>query len=133
MAAFFTRNAANEGIEIPLSYPDTSPSPFWIRIRGKDSDAYQKAHSKFQQTLLQASYLKTPEERKNLNADEMTLDVLESLVIGWNLPEEFNSENVRKLLREAPQIADQIERLAKDRAYFFKKRPENSMPSQTQK
>nr|WP_276615751.1 phage tail assembly chaperone [Salmonella enterica] len=49
-----------------------------------------------------------------------------SLVAGWSLEEEFSEANLHELLKECPQIGDQINQFAANRAEFFRKKPEKS-------
>ena len=44
-----------------------------------------------------------------------------ALVIGWSFDEECTRENVKQLLKEAPYIADLIDRKAADAQLFFGK------------
>jgi hypothetical protein len=44
MDAFYTRQKANEGIQLPLFLPDGTKTDHWIRIRGIDSDAFRIAN-----------------------------------------------------------------------------------------
>lgn len=37
MESFFTRENANEGIELPLLLPDGTKTEHWLRIRGVDA------------------------------------------------------------------------------------------------
>lgn len=126
MAAFFTRQKANEGIEFALDYPDGTPSPHLIRIRGVDSDPFRAAQAASFRRLQE---LLTNSERKNPSTDEIEnerLTVLASLVVSWTFAEPCTSENVVNLLREAPQLAQQIDRIAANRSHFFRNGSTNS-------
>lgn len=122
---FFTREKAEAGKELPLEFPDGSVSEYSIFIRGVDSDHFKQAE---RESVRRAVNL--TEQRKNGTLsdeeaekayEEEKLKLVASLVIRWTLPEEFTEENVIQLLREAPQIADMINRTAADRKSFFKK------------
>ena len=43
MEAFFTREKANEGTEVPLSHPDGTKTDYHLVIRSQWSDAFQQA------------------------------------------------------------------------------------------
>ena len=45
MSAFFTRDRANEGIELPLYLPNGRKSEHWLRVLGVDSDAFRLAEA----------------------------------------------------------------------------------------
>lgn len=128
MAAFFTRQRANEGIELPLSFPDGTPSPHWIKIRGVDSDAFKAADAQAKRRMFE---LATETDKAKIEAflAEVKLNSITALVISWSFPEACTPENVRNFLKEAPQISDQIDRLATKRGLFFKNGSTNSTPS----
>lgn len=119
MKDFFTRDAANEGIELPLYLPGTdTPSGEWIRIRGSDSDEFRLAEVQSKRALrriiedkLQDSDLAHQEEMRKL---------ISSLVISWSFPEECTRQNVIDFFRNAPQIQDAVNQVAAKRSLFFK-------------
>lgn len=120
MSAFFTRQKANEGIELALDFPDGTPSPHHIRIRGVDSDAFKKAEVEgFRrlQELFMSEDKKTPSEEDRISAE---LTLMASLVASWSFDQPCTTENVVAFLREAPQIAKEINRIAANRSRFFR-------------
>ncbi|MDO6706792.1 phage tail assembly chaperone [Photobacterium sp. 1_MG-2023] len=121
MEQFFTREKANEGIQVPLYLPDGTESEHWLKIRGVDSDAFREAESESRRLTLEIASLEDEGARKDaLKGQKVTL--LSSLILSWSFEEACTAENVQKLLTEAPQIADQIDRLAAKRSLFFGKR-----------
>ena len=127
---FFTREKAEMGKEIPLSYPDGSVSEYSLFIRGIDSDHFKKAE---RESLRQAVELREKKNKEQLTDEEMEafledkrLELVASLVIRWTLPDEFNHENLMQLLREAPQIAEEVNRKAADRQLFFRRESDSS-------
>lgn len=116
--SFFTREKANEGVKLPLSLPDGTPTDFWIRIYGVDSDSYREANAKFKRQLIKVAALETEEEREKAFED-LERGLRAALIHSWNLPREFTPENCYKLLKEAPQIADEVDRLSARRKLFF--------------
>lgn len=131
MEAFFTRSAANEGIEVPLYLPDGTRSDHWLRIRGTDSDAFRQAEAEGRRQLLEAAAEKDQHKLSAVAVANTEL-LLCSLIIGWSFEQECNEENKKKLLREAPQIGDAIDKMASRRMLFFKKGSLNSTPSPVQ-
>lgn len=121
MDAFFTRSRANEGIEFPLDRPDGTPTAERIKIRGVDSDAYKRASADSYRRLLEIATSKEKKTVTNEDQDTERLKLIGSLVISWTLTDECTPENVVKLLREAPQVAEQIDRIAGRRELFFLK------------
>ena len=124
MKDFFTRDKANEGIEVPLYLPGTdTPSGEWIRIRGVDSDEFRNADLEAKRALR-----KTIEDNLNPEQEHRTqmTKLIASLVISWSFPEECNRKNVVEFLINAPQIEDAINTLAAKRTLFFKHGSPNS-------
>ncbi len=125
---FHTRAKANEGIELKLSLPDGTPTEHWIRVRGIDSDGFKAAETESRRNLLNIAT-----EKNILKLDttalahEEELRISVSLVISWSFPMECTPDNVRNFLKEAPQIAEQINRIAARRAAFFVKPSADSL------
>lgn len=124
---FFTRENANEGIEVPLYRPGSKEkSGEWIRIRGVDSDEFRAAElesKRAMRSILENQDIKDKDKR---HREELT-KLLASLVISWSFPEECTRENIIELLSNAPQIEDAINTLAANRALFFKNGSANSV------
>lgn len=124
---FFTRENANEGIEVPLYRPGSKEkSGEWIRIRGVDSDEFRAAELESKRAM--RSILENPDikDKDKRHREELT-KLLASLVISWSFPEECVRENIIELLSNAPQIEDAINTLAANRALFFKNGSANSV------
>lgn len=128
MEEFFTRQQANDGIEFPLSRPDGTPTDHRIRIRSVDSDAFRAAEADSGRRLLEIS-LEKDKAKANSEFLEEKLKLRAALVVSWTFDRPCTPESVREFLREAPQIADQIDRLANQRSRFFKRGSDNSTPS----
>lgn len=118
MEKFFTRDVANEGIEIPLYLPGTdTKSGEWIRIRGVDSDEFRLADLQAKRNLRKFSESGVLSD--SVHQDEMRR-LIASLVISWSFEQECNPKAVEEFLKNAPQIQDAINQLASKRALFFK-------------
>lgn len=116
MEALFTREKANEGTKVPLSYADGTPTEHHLIIRSQWSDAFQQAK--------QDAYRQDMEslaKGEAVDSTERHVTLCVALVAGWDLEEEFTEENVKTLLREAPQLRDMIDRHASRDARFFRK------------
>lgn len=127
MEAFFTRERANEGVEIPLYTPDGTKSQHWLRIRGVDSDTFREAEANSKREAMRVAMLDDTQERAKAIADAK-LTLLAALVIGWSFEKECSVENIKEFFRQAPQIADAVDQVASKRALFFGKRS-SSLPS----
>jgi len=126
---FHTREVANEGIKLPLSLPDGKKTEHYLIIRGIDSDEFRRANIKQQRELMNLSQLSDEEREHKLEHSQTEL--VASLVAGWSFVDEFNQENLINWLKNAPQIADMIDRIASQRGLFIKKKPvsSSSLPS----
>lgn len=123
MQEFFTREVANEGIELPLWLPDGTKSEHWIKIRGIDSDVFRAAEARTIRSMSRLAALS--EEEQSGQAEALQLDLLCALVMDWSFDQECSADNVRTFLKEAPQIADAINKTAGKRALFFRKKSES--------
>mgnify|MGYP001084895597 CR=1 FL=1 len=121
MQEFFTRSIANEGVKLPLSYPDGSLSDHWIRVRGIDSDDFRKVEAVSKRKAVALSNLDDEAEREQA-IKEIELECIAALVAEWSFDEECNHENIIKLLTEAPQVANAINIFAARRKDFFAKK-----------
>jgi hypothetical protein len=126
---FHTRQSANEGIDLPLSLPDGTATEHKIKIRGVDSEVFRKAEIESRRRAMEAAATKGKEGIAPSEQLEERLFLIASLVISWSFEQECTIENVKAFLREAPQVADQIDSLAAKRSLFFKKGSVNSVVS----
>lgn len=120
MDAFFTRQRANEGIELPLDLPDGTPTAHRIRIRGVDSDAFRTAHAESRRRLVELASNKDKTALDTADAEKERLTLLASLVVSWTFDVPLTIDAIISFLREAPQLAEQIDRIASRRSLFFK-------------
>lgn len=116
---FFTRQKANEGIDLPLSLPDGTPTEHKIVIYGVDSDAFRRAQADSHRRMVDIAARGDKTAAEEMIKTEK-YKLLASLVKAWTFDTPLTVENVAGFLAEAPQIADQIDRLASDRRRFFK-------------
>lgn len=126
MEAFFTREKANEGIEVPLYLPDGTKTEHWLRIRGVDSDHFRLAEAESKRDAMRVAMIEDPLERAKAIADAK-LNLIAALVISWSFEKECTLENVKEFFRQAPQIADAVDQVASKRALFFAKRSSSSL------
>ena len=132
MKEFYTRETANEGVRLPLYLPDGKASEHWLLVRGVDSDAFRKAETKAKRGLFDLSQIKDVQERADKVRDT-ELVCIASLIADWSFDNERSEVNVVNFLREAPQIADSVNKFAARRAEFYGKKPQPSTSGQDPK
>ena len=121
MDAFYTREAANNGIKVPLFTPDGSATDHYIMIRGVDSDEFRAADTEARRSVLKFAAIEDPAELDIATSDAIR-KTRASLVISWSFEQECTLDNVINFLREAPQLADAIDMTAAKRSLFFVKK-----------
>lgn len=127
MDQFHTRAKSSEGVNVPLMLPDGSPTEHWVKVRGVDSDEYRRADSRARRRAIDIAQEKDEAKREDM-IEDTKLDVLSVLVADWSFDRPCTPEEVKAFLREAPQIADLVDKTAYKRALFFVK---SSTPSST--
>lgn len=125
---FFTRQRANDGLELPLSLPDGTPTEHKITIYGIDSDAFRRAQADSHRRMLDIAAKGDKAAAEEMVKNEKYI-LLASLVKAWTFDLPLTVESIANFLAEAPQIADQIDRVASDRRRFFKNGSSSSTPA----
>lgn len=134
MAAFNVADLSNEGVKMPLFLPDGTETTQYLLVGGGDSKAFKAAQARANRDLLRLAQAKQVNKKKRQEANEgedVAQDAREreaiiqrqvaALVVGWSFPEECTPENVLNFLQSAPQIQQQVDEFAGDRANFFAK------------
>jgi hypothetical protein len=132
MQEFFTRQTANEGVKLPLYRPDGTLSEHWLQVRGVDSDHFRRAEAKGKRKAVELAQIEDEQKRADA-VRETELECIAALVAGWSFEQEATLINVVNFLREAPQIADMVNRFAARRAEFFSKKSASSATGQKSK
>lgn len=126
---FYTRSGANAGARLPLLLPNGQPSEHWLHVVGADSDQFRSVDSQVRRAVLShvtdAGRQLSDAERAEFVANKR-LELLASAVTGWSFPEPCNDANKLELLREAPQIADAVDRFIANRSFFTNGAPVSS-------
>lgn len=120
MESFFTREKANKGIKVPLFLPNGNESEHYLMLRGIDSDEFRTADNRAQRLAMVIVEMPSALEKEQALEDSR-IELLSSLIISWSFEEECTEDAKKKLLIEAPQIADAIDRVAAKRTLFFGK------------
>lgn len=130
MELFHTRQKANEGIKVPLYTPAGKETEHWVRIRGVDSDEFRLAEAESKRGLMRIAQIEDPRERQDAIEDAKR-ELVAVLVISWSFEMEPTLENVKAFFKEAPQIADAIDRASSSRALFFAAGSSSSQDTQS--
>ena len=125
MEEFYTRETSNKGNKLPLYTPDGEKSKHWFIVRGTDSDAFKIAELTAKRKLVEIAQIKDDEERSAALLKSQTT-VIASLISEWSFDKPCTEENKIEFLRNAPQVAEAINRYAGNRSNFFKKRSQDS-------
>ena len=126
MEHFFTREGANAGAKMPLYLPDGTISEHFVVVLGTDSDLFRKAEMEAKRAAANIAQIENAETRDSMIAEEQ-LNLIASLVTGWSFPQECTKKNVLRFLKEAPQIAENINTYAAQRSNFVKKKNNSSL------
>ena len=119
---FFTRDISNKGIELPLPLPNGMPSGDHLVILGKWSDEFRTQEAEMKREAVQAASKYHDDKVKRAKAmREIEIKFVSSLVVGWSFDVEFNQKNVQKLLFNAPQIMELVDRAVVNDSLFFGK------------
>lgn len=126
MAAFRTREAANDGAELPLYAPTGERTEHWLKVVGADSDIFRDADLRAKREGMKVAAIQDEQERSTATRALQTR-LIASAVVAWSFPTPCTLENVIKFLTDAPQIADSVDVMVSRRALFFAKRSIDSM------
>lgn len=128
---FFTRDTSNKGIELPLPLPNGMPSGDHLVIVGKWSDKFRTEEAEMKREAVQAASKYQDDKEKRAKAmREIEIKFVSSLVIGWSFDVEFSQKNVQKLLFNAPQIMELVDRAVVNDSLFFGKPSIGSLSTQ---
>jgi hypothetical protein len=138
ISAFKIRDAANEGVRIPLSTPDGKATEHWLLIRSVWCDDFQEARSELiRQAIADGKTVSAaPEaEQKAIRTDldrKRRANAAASLVAGWSFDIEPTEQNKADFLNDAPQILAWVERIAEEDKRFFGKESGSSLNGEKQ-
>lgn|SRR5574343_865598 len=124
MDRFFTREIANAGKRIPLRTPDGKMTEEWLQVRSRLADDFRAAQREAIQ-LVSA----TDEAARQGVAEDAKFKALAALVCAWSFDAECTPDAVAAFLKNAPQIAEQINAFAGDDEVFFAGGSGNSTPT----
>ena len=122
---FYTVPKSEAGINVPLLKADGSDSGEFLIVIGPDSKRFGKAVAELNRGLADLKGTKSdaaPDadaELRDALADELLIDYVEKLVIGWSFEDDFTPEALRALLVNSPAIKLAIPTVTTDRSRFF--------------
>lgn len=129
MEDFYTVDAANEGLKVPLFLPDGSPSNHWLMVLGVDSDAFRDADERAKRELIRLNEIEDDEQRLIAFRD-IKLRLQAVLVFDWSFDQKCTLDNVIAFFRKAPHLGATVDRIASNRAMYWKKKSISSSSSQ---
>ena len=116
--SLYTAQAHNAGAEMRLLGPDGSSTDVYLLIAGVDSDVWRKAIRESQRAAVERLVAGEASEEKD-NATLLSMATLDWRGLTDNGEEvEFSPEKAEELYRNAPYIADQVDRFIAKRANF---------------
>lgn len=122
----------DESVKMEIARPDTGETlldkddnPAYLMLLSMESETGKNARHRIQNKMMQKQNKKQTAEAM----EEQEIDLISELVTGWYLvdfngepvEEEFNKDNVKKLLREASWIREQASEFANDLGNFTQK------------
>jgi hypothetical protein len=131
-SAFHTRSVAREGRKLHLYTPDGTRTAHYIIVRGVDSDEFIFARNKANRRAGEIAAIEDDKQRAEALGEE-TRRMRWAFVAGWSFDDPeitpkdspnwlpCTEANVMNFFREAPQIAEMVDRFASQRANFFGK------------
>lgn len=138
-ADFDSKAVAERGVVLELVSPatngiwvDADGKPFFIRLRGMDSEKMRKAIERRVNDLRRSGKQKGEFDTDEADAEKARLYA--AATIEWYIPPvdgevwECNEKNARRLYSDSrfPWVVEQIEKAVADRSGFFKKASANS-------
>lgn len=120
MESFYTRERANEGRRLPLYTPQGGKTEHWLQVRHVWSDAFADANE-VAMARLQDAVLDAGGDTAVMAAAkrEAQVALLAALVSAWSFDEPCTTEAVVQFLRNAPQIANVLDKFSADSRGFF--------------
>jgi len=117
-SAFYTRTPANKGALLTLVDPVTGKqTDQYLHVLGLESDKFRAALAAKHQRNMEI--LQMPEPEQKAASDDAELELYASLVSDWSFEEPITVAGVKELFLEAPQIKQEVDKFAGQRANFM--------------
>lgn len=111
----FTREKANAGARLTLTYPDGSESPHWLLVLSSLSEKFRDKSMK-----INRKYADMEANKVEIDEVQRELEFAATTIIDWSFDEELTDDNIVEFLREAPQVREQVSLFSIDSGNFFK-------------
>jgi len=119
MKDYFIKDKAEEGQRVDLHLPTGEKTDDYIVIRSIHSETFISAMNKAKQDFMLARI-------ENEDAEIDNNKVLASLIKSWSFDEELTPESATEFLTNAPQVGEQINKLAADAKFHYGKKSKDS-------
>lgn len=115
---FFTKDLHEEGVKVPLTLPDGTTTAHWVILKGKHSEAFEKAKEDGMRRIVNAM-----REDSDIDKSQIALEALASTVTGWSFKDkECSFSNVCELMTNAPELREAIDSFVADSTNYMKKK-----------
>jgi hypothetical protein len=119
LESFFTKELSEKGQRVPLRLPNGEETEHWFHVVGTDSDRFRNGAAEINQRFLkEAGKTLTPEESAK-QREEKNLLFLALTITDWSFPAPCDEANKVRLLRNAPALAEMVDRFSINRRNFF--------------
>jgi hypothetical protein len=132
--ALYTKQREEDGIDLEIFTPTGELTDGRVRICGVESKTYKARNAELMRAYGDLDPSHPPEGMTEAEVqakiEARDLDLACALVIGWNIPLEFNPANVRDVLDNIPALRKRIVTYGVRRDLFFAKTPPASETGQ---
>lgn len=120
MESFFTKDQAEQGIQLPLYDKLGNKTDQWIEIYGVDSEHFRLEEMKSQREMRNHAMTTVDPVELDKGMRKIQTKLVASLIKSWSFAVPCTMEERVRLLTNAPQIEDVINKAAAQRSLFFK-------------
>lgn len=129
----YTLEGSNAGAVLNLKDVRGQETGDWIKVRGHDSEDFQRANRRMRRELLQylekkGATAKATDEYLDFTSGQQR-ELQASLVMEWSFEEPCTKENVLELFKNAPDVAEQVDAFSGKRERFVSASSSNSEPT----
>lgn len=119
LESFFTKELSEKGQRVPLRLPNGEETEHWFHLVGTDSDHFRKGVAEINQRYLkEAGKVLTPAESAEQHREKNLLFTALTIT-EWSFPLPCDEANKLRLLRNAPALAELVDRFSTNRRNFF--------------
>ena len=120
---FQTADESESGVKLPLFDKYGEKTEEWIQVRGIDSLTFRNAKLESDRKTLELLG-ESDQKKRRIKILDLKFNMIATLVVDWSqgFKDDVGDptiENVVKFFNKAPQVADEIDKLAGNRKLFF--------------